>query len=327
MSEPNDDPRLSRVIRDALARRDPGPAPFGLRERVLDVPEATTAGRQVSWRRAIVPALGLAAAVLLAVIGIGTFGNLAPARIAGASVAAGSPGVAPSPSFDPTLVGPGVSPTEDFNPAFIVILAIGILAVLAISINDRRGRLIPVAVAVALGGWGLVGTFAPVGIGTNGWGLGLNIVQAAQVPGSNERLLYEVAARDDPFTLGLYLHGDAGPVPFRIEGIVSPAYDRRSFQGVLFTTLWIDEQSDGGMSGPARPFAPFDLSGSFQSVWLVGRAGRCAVGPTFDPTKPDPASGYASFDSLDVRVTVFGWPRVVRVPLGFSLVEPEGNCP
>lgn len=324
MSEPNEDPRLDQAIRDALDRRDPGTVPFGLRQWILDLPERPHAGSIARWRGAIVPALGLAAAVLVAVIGIGTFGNLAPSGIAGASPTLPSPSA--PPAFDPMLVGPGVSPTEDFNPAWLVVLAIALLAVLVISIEDRRKRLVPLAVAVGLGGWGAVGWLAPVELGNSGWGQGLSVVQAPTVPGSGESLLYELARPDQPFSVGVFLYDQAGPVPVRIEGIVSPAYDRQATGSVLLTAVWVDQEPIGGMSGPARPFTPFELSGTGRSIWLVGRAGFCAVGPAFDPAGQQAAGGFTIIESIDVRVSVLGWPRTVHLPLGFRLVEPDTGC-
>ncbi len=65
-----EDERLEQAVRGALLRRDPGPAPIGLRERVANVPEAETASTTRTQRlsRAAIPALGLAAAILLLVI-------------------------------------------------------------------------------------------------------------------------------------------------------------------------------------------------------------------------------------------------------------------
>jgi hypothetical protein len=58
-------------------------------------------------------------------------------------------------------------------------------------------------------------------------------------------------------------------------------------------------------------------------VWLVGSAGECAFGPTFD------AADHPGTTSrpIEFNVSVLGWPRTVTLPDAFQLVEPEATCP
>ena len=92
---------------------------------------------------------------------------------------------------------------------------------------------------------------------------------------------------------------------------------------MLLTALWIDGEPNGGMTGPIRPFTPFDVPRNGQAIWLVGRAGACALGSAFDPSNPGTEIGFHGIDSLDVRLSVLGWPRTVHLQLPFRLVEPE----
>jgi hypothetical protein len=320
------DPPLDHELRDVLRRRDPGAAPAALRNWVLDVPDDTERTQSSGPRRPLAAVLSLAAVILLAVIGLTTIRHLGEVGVAGATVPVGSvssPSAPPSSGrpFDPALEGPGVSATDDLSPAILVVLACAVLGGLAFTVRGRR-RILPAAVAVVLAGWGVVATLVPVAVLGSGYGLGLNTVQALRVPGSQEELLYELAPASGRFSLGLYLSTD-GPLPIRIEGIVSPAFDNRDHNiGVMLTALWIDGEPNGGMTGPIRPFTPFDMPRNGQSIWLVGRAGACALGSTFDPNKGAEA-GFEVIDSLDVRVSVLGWPRTVHLVLPFRLVEPE----
>ena len=327
MSGPGDE-RLDGELREVLRRRDPGAAPSALRTWVLEVPEDATRTGSSRPQRPLAALLGVAAVILLAVIGFSTVRHLGPTGVAGSSVASGSPATpsaveSPVAAFDPTLEGPGVSSTDDLSPAILVVLACTLLAGLALTLRGRR-RFVPAAVAAGLAAWAVLGALLPITVFDSGYGLGLNIVRAPTVPGSGVELVYEVAPPNGRFSIGLYLAAE-GPVPVRIEGIVSPAFGRdpKSFVGTVLTALWIDGEPNGGMTGPIRPFMPFDMPRNGQSVWLVGRAGGCALGSGFDPTNPSAESGFEIIESLDVRVSVLGWPRTVHVGLPFRIAEPR----
>jgi len=331
MSERPNDPRLDQELREVLRQRDPGAAPGVLRSWVQDVPQEAGPTRSSQLRRPLAAALGLAAVILVGVIGVTTIGHIGPVTGPGASVPAGSaasPSAPASPvtAFDPTLEGPGVSGADDFSPAILVVLACVVLGALAITIRGRR-RLLPGTAAALLAGWAVVGTLVPLTVDVFAYGPGLNVVRAPQVPGSEEVLFYELAPASGRFSVGLGFLAD-GPLPVRIEGIVSPAFDHRDhFIGMLLTAVWIDGEPNGGMTGPIRPFAPFEIPRSGQSVWLVGRAGACALGGAFDPSNPAAVGGFQSIESPDLRVSVLGWPRTVHLQLPFRLVEPNpGSC-
>lgn len=333
MTEQPGDPRLDGELRGVLRRRDPGMSPPGLHTWVQGVPEEAERSGPFRSRRPLTAALGVAAVILLVVIGLTTIRHLGPAGLIGAS-ASGMPtsshsaAASPTVAFDPTLEGPGISATADFSPAILVVLVCAVLVVITISVHGWR-QLLLTGIAVLLAAWALVGSFAPVTLLDSGYGLGLNVVRAPQMPGSGEELLYELAPARGRFSLGLYLSAD-GPLPIRVEGVVSPDFGRdpRSFlPTMMLTALWIDREPNGGMSGPSRPFAPFDMPRSGQSIWTVGRAGTCALGSNFDPSNAATVGTFTIIDSLDVRVSVLGWPRTIHLQLPFRLVEPNpGSC-
>jgi hypothetical protein len=322
---------LDDELRETLRRRDPGAVPFELRARVLDVPEQTEPIERDGARRPAAALLGLAAVILLAVIGFATIRNFGQVGVTGSTgTPASSPIAATSPAeaFDPTLEGPGVRATDDFSPAILVVPACVLLLALTLTTGGWR-RIFPAAATLLLGAWAVVGMFVPVTLDAFAVGPGLNIVHAPAVPGSDEQLFYELAPKGGRFSMGLGLLSE-GPLPIRFEGIVSPDFGRdpRTFvPSMMLTAVWLDREVHGGMTGPIRPFAPFDAQDA-QTIWLVGRAGACALGSAFDPSSPDTVGGFQSVDSLDVRVSIFGWPRTIRFQLPFRLVEPEpASCP
>ncbi len=332
MSGPPVDPRLEPALRDELRRRDPDEAaPPGLRSWVLGVPDDAPQSPAFRTRRELAALLSLAAVLLLVAIGLSTIRHLGLPAVAGpgSSVdSASSPSPEPSPVelFDPTLEGPGISTTDDLSPAILVVAACSALALLAATARGWR-RAVPAIVGVLLAAWALVGSLAPVAVTFSGYGPGLNVIQAPRVPGSSEELLYEVAPAGGRFSVGILLNASQ-PLPIRIEGIVSATYAGRDrYLGVVLTAVWVDGEPHGGMTGPTRPFAPLDVPPEGRAIWLVGRAGGCALGSAFDPSDAD-AVGFQGFDDLDLRVSVLGWPRTIHVALPFRLVEPEPpSCP
>lgn len=335
MSERPADPRVDDELREVLRSRDPGPAPFELRQRLLDLPERAEGTHPSRPRRPLAAVLGLAAVILLAVVGFTTLRYIGQGLGPGASASGGptsSPSSVESPveAFDPTLEGPGISATDDLSPVIIVVPACAVLGLLAMTMRGRQ-RIIPAVAAVVLAAWAVVGMVAPVTVHLSGYGPGLNLVRAPQVPGSEEVLFYELAPANGRFSVGLFSLPE-GPLPIRIEGIVSPFFGRdpRSFSRsiLMLTAVWIDGEPNGGMTGPIRPLTPFDLPRNGQSIWLVGHAGGCALGSAFDPSNPGTEIGFQVIDSLDLRVSVLGWPRTVHLALPFRLVEPEPpSCP
>ena len=323
------DPGLDDELRDVLRERDPGAAPFELRTRVLDVPERTEPAERPGARPPVAALLGLAAVILLAVVGLATIRNLGQPGVSGTTgpgtpASSPSPAASPASAFNPNLEGPGISATDDMSPAIVVVPACILLGALAITIRGWR-RVLSAGGALVLAAWAVLGMLVPVTVGVNSFGSGLNTFWATSLPGSDEKLMYEVAPPDGRFSHSLGFFQD-GPLPIRIEGIVEPLFGRdpRSFgPSIMRTAVWIDGEPNGGMTGPNRPFAPFDLLPNGKAIWIIGKASACALGSAFDTANPDTVGGYGTMDSLDLRVSVLGWPRTIHLPLPFRLVEPE----
>jgi hypothetical protein len=325
---------VEQLLSDALERLDPGPAPARLRRRALDATETLPAGGRTGWglRQGLEAVLGLAAAVLLAVIGFTVLNGLGVAQNVAGPVPSAGQAAAPAASIIPfdqlTLVGPGMlAPTSNEGPAIAVFAAIVVLAVLAVTLRGRR-RLLPVALAVLLTLYAIVATQTPVSVGLSVFAPGLNITRATSAPGSSESLYYETAPARGRFVLGTGWHAES-PLPARFEGFVDYQFGYRdTFLGVQWLSAWMDGEPDGGMTGPVAPFAAFEMPRGAQGVWLVGQAGACALGPAFDPAHLDNVVGFASPSMFDVVVSVLGWPRMIHVESPFSMVEPNSaSCP
>ena len=213
------------------------------------------------------------------------------------------------------------------SPALLVVPACVVFGTLAVVVRGRR-RGLPAGLAACCVAYAIVATQVPVSLGEIGYAPGLNIVPATAPPGSGETLWYELAPAGGQFSVGLTLIAD-GPFPVRVEGIRDPAFGREPYYGIVWMAVWIDREPNGGMMGPGRPFAPFELQHSAQSIWLVGRAGACALGPAFDPAGPGAGlGGFGGLGDLEVRVSVLGWPRTIHLEYPFRLVEPDPDtCP
>jgi hypothetical protein len=162
--------------------------------------------------------------------------------------------------------------------------------------------------------------------GEAGYGPRLNVARAETPPAFDQQVVYETAEAGEPFVIAILVSADS-PAPVSLEGFVSPNRDDSRILGFpVWTAAWLDEErsGNGGMSERAVPFAPFRADRRFQAVHLVGRAGRCAMGPAFDPAAPV-AVGFASIDRITVQVSVLGWPRTIELRLPFELAEPQAD--
>ena len=359
------DPRLEHELRDALQRRDPGPAPLGLRERVLDTPDHPR-GARLDARRALSLALGLAATVALAVVALSTVGHLASTTPAGfptgpaatgLAQASATSSIAPTPfvtekptqpgsqpastpipvattqdgagpAFDPNVEGPGTVARVDDGNGERILIGLAILLVLGLAASWRgRRRLAPAAVAVGLAGWVVAASVAPVSLGSNGWGPGLYTQAAPQPLGYDQNVLYELAPAGAHFTFPVLDVGGESLLPATLEAIEAPNLDRH-FIGVSWTAAWLDREVHGGSSGPVEPLHGLDIAGG-RTIWIVGRAGACAPGPSFDAqhASQETAGWESPGDSITVQVSVLGIPRRVTLPLRARVVEPSvGGC-
>lgn len=315
----NDDTRLEHVIGEALRRRDPGPAPLGLRERVARVPETAPAGSPLVRRisRAVVPVLGLAAAIVLLLI---TVPLLAPPGSGpGASTA-------PVTTFDPSLRGPGLVPPPAFEAEALVPLGLLLVGVLVFAIAPRgpRRAIATLAVLVVLGVGGALVLLTHASTGPIASSGGIGVLNVEQTQPSNPYPVYINAGPGGPFSFGFSVE-NAGPLTIRIDGIEDPAVDPAAYIPT-FHAAWLDREQGGGVGGPAEPFTPTDVApGEFVTLWVVGTASTCAAGPAFNP-----GGSWSAIHIPDVRVryTILGIPRTTTVRLPFDLMQPyEANCP
>jgi hypothetical protein len=240
-----------------------------------------------------------------------------------------SPTAAPGTTFEPYLAGPGILAGPSDDPGFLVLIGVLLLSTAALIVRGRR-KVLPIAAVIGLVGYALVAAFAPVTLNDSGFGTDLATTMAEEAPASGETIVWEEAAPGEPSVVGLWLGFDAA-LPVTFDGVIEPASeeDRLPFYPT-WHALWLDEQlGDGGsITKPAKPFTPVELRSPYVPIWLVGRAGMCAVGPAFDPADPDPATAYAILDRITVQVRVLGWPRTIEYPLPFRLSEPMPDpCP
>lgn len=298
---------------------EPGPPPLGLRARVEVIPETISREAPLSRLRLVRPAIGLIASLALVALAI----RLLP--IAGTGPGSGAT-PAPTATFDPTLEGIGAGPAFDASgPWILVLVAAAVLAMLGLSAR-RWWRLAWFAPAVGLLAYAGYGTFAPIDVSVTGEGPGLNVTRIELPLGVEGSLYYETAKPHEPFSFGILLIGGTRP-PVRIEGLVDDTHGIADYGGLSWRSVWLDAQADGGMTGPARPFQPFDMPQNGQALWLVGRASSCALGvaPTPSQSSAGGSTGSTWLEAVQLNVSVYGWPRVIEVPLP-RIIEPIGDC-
>ncbi|MEW6225863.1 MAG: hypothetical protein AB1627_14660 [Chloroflexota bacterium] len=328
MSERDDDLRLERELRGLLGDRDPGPAPYGLRERVDRVPGRDAAGESVAERarRAIVAALGLAAAVVLVLVAVPLV----------AKPPGPGPGGPPMPvvTFDPTLHGPGLVPPPALEAEVLVVLGLLIVAGLVLAVapsGPRRALAAFVLVAgLAVGGAQILLTHAAAGPVASSGGIGVRNVEPSDPARDGRYPVYVTAAPGDPFSFGFSVRNE-GPLPIRLEGVVrDPAVHDGVVDYPTLRALWRDGSSQGGVTGPTGPVAPFgpiDLGpGEFTVLWLVWTASPCAAGPSFEPIGDETA--LVGIPELRVAYSVLGFARTAVIDLPFEILQPyQATCP
>lgn len=322
MSEREDDLRLERELRDLLRDRDPGPAPYGLQQRVGSVSD-TAPQRD---RRHILATLGglaglaAVAAVLLAVIGRPD-GLIAPGVGAAATPT-------PNPTFDPRIVGPGLvgaGITTEYVVGLMLIVG-GALIGTAIRIRGSRGfALISAVILVGIG----VAQTLTVDIGpgpiTSSRGIGITFV--APPAGSRAKdVAYITAAPGAPFTVLVSISNE-GSLPIRLLGIRDSGTPGLVVAPDI-TAVWRDTTPHGASAmEAAAPLAPIDLEpGGYVVLYVVGVAGPCSFGPTFDPALGSTV-GYTGLRDLEIAYSVYGMPRTTSLSWPYDIVEPYSDGP
>ena len=309
-------------LRRRFGAADPGTASLGLRAAVATVPDRFERSAPAGWARFALPAAGGAAAAVLAVLVSQGLGLLP------VNSGAGAGSTSTAVTFDPTIVGPGLAaPSISFGQWLMVGVLSVVLFLYGIGVHGWRRVVLLGGMVVALG-YATFCTFVPVDIGITGWGPGLNVVGGPTVFGSDEDIYYETAKPYEPWSFGLLLIG-APDLPVRVESVATDTPLNLPGGGTRFAAAWIDGEQNGGMTGPARRFSPFDITYRSQAIWIVGRASACALGAV--PGQGQGGTSSTWDGSIRLNVTVLGWPRVVEVSAAgrpqLRIVEPgPGSC-
>lgn len=311
MSE-REDLRLERELREALRKRDPGPAPYGLRGRVDRVPEEQPEDRRPVLQR-LAPWLAVAAALVVLV------GSVAVVGRPGDGAAAGGP-TPTTPAFDPRLARPGIVEPLDIAPLVLSAVLALLLLVVAVAATRGRRRVMVAAGAVALPVV-LVGLqLSPAPTQGSSSGAGSGTIWADMPAGYSGRgLMYVTAAAGDPYWFGFTVR-NTSPFPVRLDGFVEDAQPGGNLP--VATAIWVDGAPEGGVTGPGQPFEAMGLApGEEVVLWLVVQPGLCAVGPSWNSETAD-TYAYHGREQLAMRWSVVGWPRQDDFALPFDILEP-----
>ncbi len=329
MSEHEDDRRapdggrLERELRGLLAARDPGPIPAGLRDRIDRLPDSSAVSRMALARRAVIPVLGIAAAVLLLFLAAPLIVPIGYGPGPGASAA-------PTATFDPALRGPGLVPPPAIDARTIVILGlllVGCLVFVLAPSGPRRGVVTIVVVGVLMyGGAQVLVTRAVAGPVASSGGIG--VLNVEQTNRTGRYPVYISATPGGPFSFGFSVAND-GPLPIRLEGVVAdPALQDGAVDYPTLRAVWWTGGSNGDIIDPTQPFLPVELApNDYVFLWLVGTASTCAAGPSFDPGR-DELAMVGMPGPLWVEYTVLGFPSMAAIDLPFELLQPyRTGCP
>jgi hypothetical protein len=333
MIQPNDT-RLEHELRRVLDVRDPGPASHALRDRVDRIPDAPAERDRSRLLSALGGLAGLAVAaavVVLAVVG-------QPGELVAPGPGAGPTGTA-APVFDPRIAGPelvGAGVPTEWVVALLTLAGVALVA-FAMRLGGRRGFVL--IIAVTLAGIGMAQTLSvDVGPGpvTSSRGVGVTFVEPP-AGSSAKDVAYITAAPGEPFALMVSVSND-GSIPIRLLGLRDAVAADSSLApsvtapiGPSITAVWRDATPNGGTAGidAAVPLTPIDLAPQdFVILYVVGKAGPCAFGPTYDPSVGSTV-GYTGLRDLEVVYSVYGMPRTALLEWPYDILEPfpDSACP
>jgi hypothetical protein len=333
MATPTSEEPVERALRGLLAERRPADgAPDHLRQRVDRLPElvgaASRFGRLSTLRGVLAAAASLAIAALLVAL-------LLSGR--GVQPVVHGVGAVPSPgtTFDPTIDGPGivdsVAPTLPYGALAIGVIST-VLAVVFLIRFWRRRRIADVVggVVLAIAGVSAIAlSFHPGFEFGDQYGPVLGYgVQVTAAPGSDgPDTWYDTAAPGQPIelTFTVYNHG---PLPIRLLGVVQDPYAK---QMVIYrwSALWLGGDPYDGRTelGSPQPFEPVDVQPNhYLRLYLVGKAGKCAYGPSFSLANASDVGSFASRGrQIHFAFSVLGLPSGGDVTLPVALAEPTVN--
>jgi hypothetical protein len=338
----NDD-RLETEIRSMLAGRDPGAAPARLHFALRQIP--TTLGRSsplINVPRRLMPlaaafgTLAILAAVVVA-IGLVGIGRVAPSPV--------GPGGSPAPQsswvpFDPTADGSGIASAPNDVPISFVLVACGVLAVVAtVRTKSRRRR----AAASVVIGLTMVAVFSLRSTPLVGWDGGGGAAGVGYI-GSTGGLVADA----DIFAVGPYgvlTYGfdltNTGPLPIDLIGLapdpvggawavgMGPSQTSVGAGSIRVTAAGLlrDPNVYSLLPADTRPWERVHLPpGERQFLVLAVRAGPCALG------RDNRGDEYRSDDVLErvgVVYDVVGIQTMatVRLPRPIAIPRQVNDCP
>jgi hypothetical protein len=331
---------LERMLGSALREQRPiGGAPPALRSRVDSIPEAFPSEwlvvRVLKRHTVTIAGAGLAAAaVVVSAVGF----SRAPV------IGLPSGGVAAQPTgFDPAIEGVGLLTGVVPSLAYVGWAVAALAAIVAfrelfsVRSGTTRGRvLIVLGVVIAglasgmarLDGWGWLSRGSTAAVL-----LGYDLEAPPSVFDLGGDVYYETAAPGEP-TASMFSVRNTSILPVRIEGIVVPE-GYASLAGAHWTAVWLapsDAWDEIVGLDRVRPFEPTTIApGEELQIYLIGRAGPCAYGPSFDPTDeadPDYAGASQLGPFVTVAHSVLGLTSTVAINTETTFVEPTRNaCP
>lgn len=312
------------LLRSVLLETEPTTgAPAALRERVRRIPlERGTAQPVVEVKHWFAGAARLVAAIaLLGVVGV----VVALSGLSLTAPEAGGPTAPPTgPVFNPAVDGVGIvaNPGHALRivPWFIA-PALGAVLLVVSRGRPRLWRLLAIAAAVAgLGVAYVVSTQPGITFGNiHGPGVGVRLDAPSATTGDDVFLVS--APRGSNFMV-LVAVRNGGSLPVLVLGVVA---ERPSLDGgwlPRWTAVGMDPDQTGGVSPieQARPFEPLELQpGEHVNLFLVGRAGRCALGPSGTASGGVLSVSY----TIPVAISVLGLTEVSEVDPPFVVAEPQ----
>jgi len=305
---------LRRVLLEARPSVDAGPA---LRERVRRVPGK---GRSMPVNQWLAMAARLAAVFVVVAVAALAVAVVSPSTKA---PNAGSP-TAPIavPAFDPTADGVGMVPEGGDALRKLPPLAAGVLAVVLIVLAWRRGRVWRVATAAVVVAALAAAQFISSHPGLsfyNAYGapLGIEIERAPSL--TNGPDAFHITAEPSENFIVTFNVANVGSVPVRVLGIVDRSRGERRLARWSAVGIQTDAHGGFGSLDEARPLEPFDLGPQqVVNLFVVGRAGACAVGNTGTPD-----GGEIGMRGVELAFSVLGMSASDELELPFVLGEAQ----
>jgi hypothetical protein len=306
------DGRLERELRGLLADREPGGAPYALRDRVDRVPDTAARGERAAIAAGVIGTAMIAAAVVIAVVALGGRQAIDPASV----------GASPAPDGVPFVFGPGIVAAPEVHAAnyAAALLVLGLVALAAgLALRDRRRAAVGVvAAAFIVPIVALMLSLLPAARADESDGAYVSGIQRPDMPAGYQgfQLVYVAG---ESFETGFSL-ANTGPLPIRVHGVIGSPDD--ALANAHWTGVEVIDDPAQRQTAIGRPFEALMLApGESVFVRLTGVPGPCGT-VLADPAAPAPAG--VDFVPLDMWVAydVLGWPRTGRLETSWQITAP-----